>query len=70
MKPFRGETSVEEAARRGGAGIWPFDQWGVDLVEVLAVKILPELASAAEPALDHDLSTNALIRRYRALKAR
>jgi glucose-6-phosphate isomerase len=47
-----------------------FDQWGVELGKVLAVKIIPELTSAQEPALDHDSSTNALIRRYRALKAR
>jgi glucose-6-phosphate isomerase len=47
-----------------------FDQWGVELGKVLAVKIIPELTSAAEPALDHDSSTNALIRRYRELKAR
>jgi glucose-6-phosphate isomerase len=47
-----------------------FDQWGVELGKVLAVKIIPELTSAQEPALGHDSSTNALIRRYRALKAR
>jgi glucose-6-phosphate isomerase len=47
-----------------------FDQWGVELGKVLAVRIIPELTSAAEPALDHDSSTNALIRRYRELKAR
>jgi glucose-6-phosphate isomerase len=47
-----------------------FDQWGVELGKVLAVRILPELTSAAEPTLDHDSSTNALIRRYRELKAR
>jgi len=47
-----------------------FDQWGVELGKVLAVKIIPELTSATEPALGHDSSTNALIRRYRALKAR
>src|SRR6266849_10214034 len=45
-----------------------FDQWGVELGKVLAVKIIPELTSAPEPALGHDSSTNALIRRYRALK--
>jgi glucose-6-phosphate isomerase len=45
-----------------------FDQWGVELGKVLAVKIIPELTSAAEPVLDHDSSTNNLIRRYRALK--
>jgi glucose-6-phosphate isomerase len=47
-----------------------FDQWGVELGKVLAVKIIPELTSAAEPALGHDSSTNTLIRKYRALKAR
>jgi glucose-6-phosphate isomerase len=47
-----------------------FDQWGVELGKVLAVKIIPELTGAAEPALDHDSSTNALIRKYRELKAR
>jgi glucose-6-phosphate isomerase len=47
-----------------------FDQWGVELGKVLAVKIIPELTSKAEPALDHDSSTNALIRKYRSLKAR
>jgi glucose-6-phosphate isomerase len=47
-----------------------FDQWGVELGKVLAVAIIPELTSAAEPALDHDSSTNTLIRKYRELKAR
>jgi len=47
-----------------------FDQWGVELGKVLAVKIIPELTSATEPTLDHDSSTNALIRKYRELKAR
>jgi glucose-6-phosphate isomerase len=47
-----------------------FDQWGVELGKVLAVKIIPELTSKDEPALDHDSSTNTLIRKYRALKAR
>jgi len=46
-----------------------FDQWGVELGKVLAVAIIPELTSAAEPALGHDSSTNALIRKYRELKA-
>ena len=44
-----------------------FDQWGVELGKVLAVAIIPELTSAAEPDLGHDSSTNALIRRYRRL---
>jgi glucose-6-phosphate isomerase len=47
-----------------------FDQWGVELGKVLAVKIIPELTSEGDPALDHDSSTNALIRKYRSLKAR
>ncbi len=42
-----------------------FDQWGVELGKALAVRIIGELESAAEPALTHDSSTNALIRRYR-----
>jgi glucose-6-phosphate isomerase len=46
-----------------------FDQWGVELGKVLAQRTLPELESASEPALRHDSSTNALIRRYRALRA-
>ncbi|MEU8004421.1 glucose-6-phosphate isomerase [Catellatospora sp. NPDC049111] len=46
-----------------------FDQWGVELGKVLAAAIIPELESAAEPELGHDSSTNALIRRYRSLKA-
>jgi len=46
-------------------GIDSFDQWGVELGKKLAVNIIPELQSAAEPALKHDGSTNALIRRYR-----
>ena len=47
-----------------------FDQWGVELGKVLAMKIVPELKSAAEPELKHDSSTNALIERYRGLKAK
>jgi glucose-6-phosphate isomerase len=43
-----------------------FDQWGVELGKVLAGRIAGELESSAEPALKHDSSTNALIRRYRA----
>jgi glucose-6-phosphate isomerase len=51
-------------------GIDSFDQWGVELGKVLAKRIVPELESSSEPALEHDSSTNALIRRYRALKSR
>jgi glucose-6-phosphate isomerase len=46
-----------------------FDQWGVELGKQLASQIAPELESAAQPQLRHDSSTNALIRRYRALAA-
>lgn len=43
-----------------------FDQWGVELGKVLAQRIVSELESPAEPALEHDSSTSSLIRRYRA----
>ena len=45
-----------------------FDQWGVELGKVLAQRIIPELENPAEPVLNHDSSTNTLIRRYRRLK--
>ena len=45
-----------------------FDQWGVELGKVLAKRIIPELESKTEPKLNHDSSTNALIRRYRRYK--
>ncbi len=51
--------------------IWdvnPFDQWGVELGKALAGRIHPELAGEGEPALLHDGSTNALIRRLRRLR--
>jgi hypothetical protein len=37
----------------------------VELGKVLAQRIIPELESQSEPALQHDSSTNNLIRRYR-----
>jgi len=43
-----------------------FDQWGVELGKVLAQRIIPELESKGDPSLNHDSSTNNLIRRYRA----
>jgi glucose-6-phosphate isomerase len=46
-----------------------FDQWGVELGKQLAQRIIPELTAQAEPELSHDSSTNALIRRYRSMKA-
>jgi glucose-6-phosphate isomerase len=49
-------------------GIDSFDQWGVELGKALAQKIIPELESETDPALEHDSSTNALIRRYRRMR--
>ncbi len=49
-------------------GIDSFDQWGVELGKVLARRIVDELAPDGEPELAHDSSTNALIRRYRAMR--
>src|SRR3954452_5437939 len=53
------------------AAIWqidPFDQWGVELGKVLAQSIIPELENRQESKLQHDSSTNMLIRRYRRFK--
>ncbi len=47
-----------------------FDQWGVELGKTLAKRIEPELSAEQTPDLDHDSSTNALIRRYRAARGR
>jgi glucose-6-phosphate isomerase len=46
-----------------------FDQWGVELGKVLAQRIVPELECEKLPKLEHDSSTNSLIRHYRQLKA-
>jgi len=45
-----------------------FDQWGVELGKALAQAIIPQLESPADPKLEHDSSTNNLIRRYRKVK--
>jgi glucose-6-phosphate isomerase len=45
-----------------------FDQWGVELGKVLAQRIISELENKTEPKLEHDSSTNDLIRRYRKFK--
>ena len=66
-------VALYEASVFTQGAIWdidPFDQWGVELGKVLAVTILPELTSTEEPALNHDSSTNALIRRYRSHSVR
>jgi glucose-6-phosphate isomerase len=47
-----------------------FDQWGVELGKVLALKIAPELTGKEAPQLGHDSSTTALIRRYRRARGR
>jgi glucose-6-phosphate isomerase len=41
-----------------------FDQWGVELGKALAQRIIPQLSGTQ--VLDHDSSTNALIRYYQA----
>jgi len=46
-----------------------FDQWGVELGKQLAKTTATEVAARSEPALAHDSSTNALIRRYRKLRS-
>jgi glucose-6-phosphate isomerase len=45
-----------------------FDQWGVELGKVLALRIVPQLESKDQPDLHHDSSTNNQILRYRAHK--
>ena len=45
-----------------------FDQWGVELGKALAQRIIPQLEDPAGPKLNHDSSTNNLIRRYRELR--
>src|SRR5277367_2391246 len=45
-----------------------FDQWGVELGKALAQRIIPQLEDIVEPKLEHDSSTNNLIRRYRNAK--
>lgn len=47
-----------------------FDQWGVELGKVLAGRIVSELEQTSEPDLQHDGSTNALIRRYRRTRTK
>lgn len=52
--------------------IWqidPFDQWGVELGKALAQRIATEIAQPGEVELNHDSSSNALIRRFRQHRA-
>jgi hypothetical protein len=55
----RGEVVVERGRRLR-----------LELGKVLAQRILGELEAGVEPRLEHDSSTNALIRRYRRLRRR
>jgi glucose-6-phosphate isomerase len=64
-------VALYEAAVFTQGVIWninSFDQWGVELGKALAQKIVPELESIEEPNLEHDTSTNALIRRCRRVR--
>jgi glucose-6-phosphate isomerase len=45
-----------------------FDQWGVELGKALAKRVEGEIAGKDDAGLNHDSSTNALIRRYRRLR--
>jgi len=45
-----------------------FDQWGVELGKEMAQNIFAELENPEEAQLQHDSSTNSLIRKYRTLK--
>ena len=45
-----------------------FDQWGVELGKVLATRIINELTGTGDPQLNHDSSTNTLIKRYLAAR--
>ncbi|MHB8218768.1 MAG: glucose-6-phosphate isomerase [Acidimicrobiales bacterium] len=51
-------------------GIDSFDQWGVELGKTMAKAVAPALsASVPSNNLDHDQSTNELVRRYRSMRA-
>src|SRR5215475_8829951 len=47
-----------------------FDQWGVELGKVLAMRILPELETINESALKHDSSTSTLMTRYKQARVK
>jgi glucose-6-phosphate isomerase len=49
-------------------GVDSFDQWGVELGKALATRLAGEITSESDPKLDHDASTNDLVRRYRATR--
>jgi glucose-6-phosphate isomerase len=45
-----------------------YTTWGVELGKALAQRIVPDLESATKMKLNHDSSTNGLIRRYREIR--
>jgi len=49
-------------------GIDSFDQWGVELGKVMAVRIIEELEGKSSAPPSHDSGTAGLIARYRALR--
>jgi glucose-6-phosphate isomerase len=50
--------------------IGSFDQWGWSWANSSPSKVIPELQAIEDPDLQHDSSTNELIKRYRAARAR
>ena len=72
--PPASEAPVRLAVLFAGNGFHSKELWAkgegrqMELGKVLAQRIVLQLESAAEPKLEHDSSTNALIRRYRKLK--
>jgi glucose-6-phosphate isomerase len=67
-KPVKRNTGPVYWGEPGANGQHSFDQWGVELGKALAQRIIPELESATEPKLNHDSSTNGLIRRYSEMR--
>ena len=63
-------TSTASSPRGRSGGSTPSTSGGSSSARSLAKAIIPELQADAEPKLDHDSSTNALIRRYRRRGAR
>jgi glucan phosphorylase len=68
----RDGATIEMAQEAGEENFFLFgltaDQVAASRGKVLAQCMIPELESKGEPALQHDSSTNNLIRRYRNLK--
>jgi glucose-6-phosphate isomerase len=69
--PFKGTRCFASTPVFTRGTIWQidcFDQWGVELGKARAQHVIPRLEGSKEPQLEHDSSTNALIRNYRRLK--